>query len=65
LIGLQGRGTLAAGSYADVVVFAPHSEWSYSAKASRSRSKNTPFDGVTMVGQIAATLSNGRVIFRG
>lgn len=65
LIGLPGRGTLAAGSYADLVVFAPHSEWNFSAQASRSRSKNTPFDGVTMVGQIAATLSNGRVVFKG
>jgi dihydroorotase len=65
LIGLEGRGTLAAGSFADVVVFAPGAEWNFSAKASRSLSKNTPFDGVTMVGQIAATVSVGRVVFRG
>ena len=29
LLGLKGRGTLAVGSYGDVVVFDPKAEWTY------------------------------------
>src|SRR3984957_15450270 len=41
VIGLRERGTLRVGSYADVVMFDAGAEWSFAAKASRSKSKNT------------------------
>jgi len=65
IVSLEGRGTLSVGSFADVVVFDPEAEWSFEAKRSRSKSKNTPFDGAAMLGKIAFTLSEGRVVFRG
>ena len=63
LLGLKGRGTLAVGSYADVVVFDPKAEWTYRATASKSKAKNTPFDGWTMQGKVRWTISEGRIAF--
>jgi dihydroorotase len=63
LLNLKGRGTLAVGSYADVVVFDPKAEWTYRATDSLSKAKNTPFDGWTMQGKIRWTLSEGRVVY--
>jgi dihydroorotase len=65
ILSLEGRGTLGVGSFADVVVFDPAAEWSFRAKASRSKSRNTPFDGAAMLGRVMATLSEGRVVYRG
>jgi dihydroorotase len=63
LLGMKGRGTLAIGSFADVVVFDPKAEWTYSVAHTRSKSKNTPFDGWTMQGKIRWTISEGRVVY--
>jgi dihydroorotase len=63
IVSLESRGTLAVGSFADVVVFDPAAEWSFEAKRSRSKSKNTPFDGAPMLGRVVATISEGRVVF--
>jgi len=65
IVSLQGRGRLSVGSFADVVVFDPAAEWSFEAKRSRSKSRNTPFDGAPMLGRVAYTLSEGRVVFTG
>lgn len=64
LLGLKGRGTLAVGSFADVVVFDPKVEWTYRARETRSKSRNTPFDGWTMQGQVRWTISEGRVAYK-
>jgi len=64
LLGLRGRGTLSVGSFADVLIFDPKQEWVFQAKNSRSKSKNTPFDGWTMQGKVHWTISEGRVAFQ-
>jgi dihydroorotase len=63
LLGLKGRGTLAVGSFADVVVFDPKAEWTYRAAEGKSKSRNTPFDGWTMQGKVRWTISEGRVAY--
>ena len=65
LLSLEGRGSLSVGSFADVVIFDPAAEWSFEAKASKSKSKNTPFDGAAMLGRVVYTVSEGRVVFKG
>jgi dihydroorotase len=65
IVSLEGRGTLKVGSFADVVVFDPAAEWSFEAKRSRSKSRNTPFNGAAMVGRVLATICEGRVVYRG
>jgi dihydroorotase len=64
VIGLKERGTLRVGSYADVVVFDAGVEWKFAAADSRSKSKNTPFDGAAMLGRVRATICEGRVVYR-
>ena len=63
LLNLKGRGTLAVGSFADVVIFDPKSEWVFSARESKSKSRNTPFDGWPMQGRVRWTISEGRIAF--
>jgi dihydroorotase len=64
VIGLKQRGNLRVGSYADVVVFNAAAEWNFAVSASRSKSKNTPFDGAAMLGRVRATVCEGRVVYR-
>ena len=64
LLHLHDRGTLKPGSHADLILFAPTTEWTYSARASLSKSKNTPFDGSAMLGQIHTTFYEGRIVHR-
>lgn len=64
IVSLAGRGSLAVGSMADVVVFDPAAQWNFAAKSSRSKSKNTPFDGASMLGRVHATICEGRIVFR-
>ncbi len=63
VLGLKGRGTLAVGSWADVVVFDPKAEWTYRATEGKSKSRNTPFDGWTMQGRVKWTVCEGRVAY--
>jgi dihydroorotase len=63
LLNLKGRGTVAVGSFADVVIFDPKAEWSYCARETRSKSRNTPFDGWTMQGKVRWTISEGRIAY--
>jgi dihydroorotase len=65
IVSLEGRGTLRVGSFADVVVLDPAAKWSFDAKRTRSKSRNTPFDGAGMVGRVMATICEGRVVYRG
>jgi dihydroorotase len=64
ILSLEGRGALKAGSFADVVVFDPAAEWSFDVMRSRSKSRNTPFDGAGMVGRVMATICEGRTVYR-
>ena len=63
LLNLKGRGTLAVGSYADVVIFDPRAEWTYRAVETKSKAKNTPFDGWEMLGKVRWTICEGRVVY--
>ena len=65
IISLEGRGSLSVGSFADAVVFDAAAEWAYDASKTRSRSRNTPFDGAPMLGRVKTTICEARVVHRG
>jgi dihydroorotase len=56
-------GSLSPGSAADVTIIAPDLQVRIEAAALRSRSRNTPFDGWTLRGGVAATFVGGRPLF--
>jgi dihydroorotase len=56
-------GTLSEGGAADLTVLAPEADVTIDARSFKSKSKNTPFDGWTLKGGVAATIVGGRVVF--
>ena len=60
---LTDRGTLKAGAWADVTILDPDLSWTFDAKESKSKSRNTPFDGWTMRGAAVATIVAGRIVY--
>ncbi len=62
LLGLP-TGTLAAGSFADFVVFDPNKPWRIDADALISSAKNTPFDTLPVQGQILRTVADGVSVY--
>src|ERR1700758_3556867 len=61
---LRGRGSLVRGSVADVTVFDPKKRWTFDVSKSRSKSKNTPFDGWQLRGKVVATIVGGKIVYR-
>jgi dihydroorotase len=63
IVNLNGRGTLAVGSVADVTIFDPKKRWTYDVSKTRSRSRNCPYDGMQFYGKVKATIVGGKVVF--
>jgi len=57
-------GSLTEGAPADISVLAPDLRVTVSVEHMRSKSRNTPFDGWTLRGGVAATIVGGRVVYR-
>lgn len=62
IIGLKDRGTLAEGAVADLTIFDPKNSWIFEAGKSRSKSRNTPFDGWKLTGRVVATIVAGTIV---
>ena len=56
-------GTIKEGEPADLTVLAPDREVTIRAAQLVSKSKNTPFDGWTLKGAVAATIVGGKVVY--
>ena len=56
-------GSLADGAPADITILAPDMSVTIAAAHMRSKSRNTPFDGWTLRGGVAATIVGGRVVY--
>ncbi len=61
---LENRGTLRVGAIADVTILDPDFVWTYKNSASKSKSKNTPFDNRSFTGAAVATIVGGRILYR-
>jgi dihydroorotase len=60
---LKDRGSLAPGSIADVTIIDPEMKWTYRNADSRSKSRNSPFDGWEFNGRAVATIVGGRLVY--
>src|SRR5262245_23294349 len=63
ILSLEDRGTLRTNSRADVTIIDPSFQWTFDVSRSKSKSRNTPFDGRTMTGAVVATVVGGRVVY--
>jgi dihydroorotase len=61
VLGLPG-GTIAPGGPADLTVLAPDQTVTIDAASMRSKGRNTPFDGWSLKGAVAATVVAGRAV---
>jgi dihydroorotase len=61
---MRERGTLKPGSAADITIIDPDLKWVFDISESRSKSRNTPFDGRKFRGAAAATIVGGKIVYR-
>jgi dihydroorotase len=64
IFNLEHRGALRAGAHADVTILDPELLWTFDASRSKSKSRNTPFDGLSMRGAAVATIVAGRLLYQ-
>jgi dihydroorotase len=58
------KGTLSVGADADVTVFDPDYEWTFSRSDSASKSRNSPFYGWPLKGKAMATIVRGKIAWQ-
>jgi dihydroorotase len=56
-------GTLSSGAPADICLYDPRAAWVVKPQALVSQGKNTPFQGLELVGRVARTLVGGRTVY--
>jgi dihydroorotase len=56
------KGTLTAGSDADITIFNPIEEIIIDVKEFKTKSRNTPFDGYKLKGRVYYTIAGGKII---
>src|SRR3954471_16940098 len=61
---LADRGTLRPGAWGDVTILDPDLEWTFDVARTKSKSRNTPFQGWTLRGAAVATIVAGRVVYQ-
>ncbi|HEX8889190.1 MAG TPA: dihydroorotase [Pyrinomonadaceae bacterium] len=64
IFNLVDRGTLRKGAWADVTIIDPEMTWTFDVTRSKSKSRNTPFNGLTLRGAAVATVVAGRIVYR-
>jgi len=64
ILNLKNKGTLKVGADADVVIVDPRAVWTVDPDRFASRSKNTPFTGWTLTGQVRQTIVGGKVVVK-
>jgi dihydroorotase len=62
VLGIERK--IAAGQPADLTIFSTKHAWTYNVRESPSKSRNSPFDGRTFKGAVAATIVAGRVVYK-
>jgi len=53
---------IAEGEPADLTIFSTDHSWTFRAKESASKSRNTPFDGWQFTGKVIATIVGGKIV---
>jgi len=62
ILGIKG-GTLKVGENADIVIFDKNEKWRVDANTFKSKSRNTPFNGMTLTGKVKMTMLGGKITY--
>jgi len=62
ILGLEGRGRIVEGGYADLVVVDPSERFRIDPSTFHSKAKHSPFEGWTVKGRPVKTFVNGRLV---
>jgi len=57
-------GSLKRGGVADITVFDPKARWQVDASKFLSKGRNSPYNGMTLIGRPACTIVAGSVVYR-
>ena len=57
------RGSIEVGKVADITIFDPNEEYTYTKEMIVSKSKNSPFIGKKLKGRVQYTIVGGRVVY--
>jgi len=63
IFALADRGSLKPNAHADITILDPQYHWVFDASQSKSKSRNTPFDGRSFQGAAIATIVAGRLVY--
>ncbi len=63
ILGIEA-GTLEVGRNADIAVLDPDKVWTVNSGELHGKSRNTPFDGQTLIGKTVCTILGGKVVFK-
>lgn len=65
VIGIEKeRGHLDAGTIADVVIFNPNVTYEIKAEEMKSKSKNSPYMGQMVKGEVTCTICSGKIVYQ-
>ncbi len=57
-------GELRVGGPADICLFDPEEQWTVDATKLGSKSRNSPFDGMTLTGRVHTTICRGELVYQ-
>ncbi|HLY73817.1 MAG TPA: amidohydrolase family protein, partial [Planctomycetota bacterium] len=63
ILGLKGKGSLEAGSDADLTLIDPKATWTVDPAAFKSKGRCTPYEKMKLTGRAAHVIVGGRVCF--
>jgi dihydroorotase len=63
IFSLTDRGSLKPQAHADITILDPQFQWVFDVSRTRSKSRNTPFNGRTMTGAAVATIVGGQLVY--
>jgi dihydroorotase len=64
VMGLENKGKIAEGQDADLTIFDPDKEWTFTKEEIASKSKNSPFIGQKLKGLVEITVCNGKISYQ-
>ena len=64
IVGLANKGAIKTGFDADITIIDPDKEWTVTKEGFVSKSKNSPFIGRKLKGQVEYTICSGKIVYR-